>query len=120
MTRRSHPTGQVSNFYPYLGDRIYLDAGRYARQHAEQNRRAQIFVGSYCRPRRVDTGTELGRGLKVGHYALDEHGKLKHDFKDIIALLKDRDVPMYFGHASHAEIYAYAEECNRIGHTPAR
>lgn len=55
--------------------------------------------------------------LKVGHYALDEHGKLKANFKDIIALLKDRNVPLFFGHATHAEIYAFAEECQRIGHT---
>jgi hypothetical protein len=57
--------------------------------------------------------------LKVGHYALDEHGKLKQEIKDIIKLLVDRGKPLFFGHATHPEIYALAEECQRAGQTRA-
>lgn len=57
--------------------------------------------------------------LKVGHYALDDHGKLKPAIKDIVALLKEREVPLFFGHATHPEIYALAEECAKIGHKKA-
>src|SRR5581483_9682449 len=36
--------------------------------------------------------------LKVGHYLLDDHGKLKPAIKEIIDLLHDRDIPLFFGH----------------------
>ena len=39
--------------------------------------------------------------LKVGHYALDDKGKLKPVIKDIIGLLHERQVPLFFGHATH-------------------
>jgi hypothetical protein len=57
--------------------------------------------------------------LKVGHYLLDDHGKLKPAIKEIITLLHDRDVPLFFGHATHPEIYALAEECQKLGHKKA-
>ena len=57
--------------------------------------------------------------LKVGHYALDDKGRLKPEIKDIIGLLKEREVPLFFGHATHPEIFAFAEECQRIGHSRA-
>jgi len=50
---------------------------------------------------------------------LDEHGKLKQEIKEIIQVSRDRDVPLFFGHATHPEIYALAEECQKIGHKKA-
>src|SRR6185503_17845067 len=57
--------------------------------------------------------------LKVGHYLLDDHGKLKPEIKEIIRLLHDRGIPLFFGHATHSEIFALAEECQKIGHKQA-
>ena len=57
--------------------------------------------------------------LKVGHYLLDDQGSLKPEIKEIIQVLHDRDVPLFFGHATHPEIYALAEECQKIGHKKA-
>jgi len=57
--------------------------------------------------------------LKVGHYLLDDNGKLKPAIKEIVALLHDRDIPLFFGHATHPEIYALAEECQKLGHKKA-
>jgi hypothetical protein len=53
--------------------------------------------------------------LKVGQYGLDERGRLKPNFRDIIHLVADRGVALSFGHATHAEIFAYAEEAQKIG-----
>jgi len=57
--------------------------------------------------------------LKVGQYLLDEHGKLKTNIKEIIQVLHDRGVPLFFGHATHPEIFALAEECQKLGHKQA-
>ena len=57
--------------------------------------------------------------LKVGQYLLDEHGKLKTEIKEIIQVLHDRGIPLFFGHATHPEIFALAEECQKIGHKKA-
>ena len=34
-------------------------------------------------------------------------------------LLHERDVPLFFGHATHPEIFALAEECQKLGHKHA-
>jgi len=51
--------------------------------------------------------------LEQGHYLLDEHGNLKQVVKDVIHLLADRDVALYFGHATHPEMWALAEEVDK-------
>ncbi len=53
--------------------------------------------------------------LKVGHYLLDQQGRLKPEIKEIMQILLERGIPLFFGHATHPEIFALAEECQRIG-----
>lgn len=53
--------------------------------------------------------------LKIGHYLLDEHGRLKPVIRDIIHLVADRNVALSLGHATHDEIDAMAEEIVRLG-----
>ena len=57
--------------------------------------------------------------LKIGHYDLDENGKLKPEIRDIVRLCADRNVALFFGHATHAEIYKLAEEVHKVGLTRA-
>jgi hypothetical protein len=52
--------------------------------------------------------------LKKGHQVIDEHGQLKPVIRDIIHLLADRGAAMFFGHATHPEIWAMAEEVDKI------
>jgi hypothetical protein len=52
---------------------------------------------------------------KVGMYTLDESGKLKPEVREIFKLVADYDVGVSFAHASHNEIYAMAEEVDRLG-----
>ena len=53
--------------------------------------------------------------MKIGHYDLDENGKLKPEIRDIVHLCADRNVALFFGHATHAEIYKLAEEVDKVG-----
>jgi hypothetical protein len=53
--------------------------------------------------------------LKVGHYLLDEKGKLKQEIRDIIHLVAESNRSFFFGHATHPEIFAMAEEIEKIG-----
>jgi hypothetical protein len=52
--------------------------------------------------------------LKIGHYLLDEHGRLKPEIRDIIHLIADRGAALFFGHATHPEIFAMAEEVDKL------
>ena len=51
--------------------------------------------------------------MQVGHYDLDENGKLKPEVRDIVHLCADRNVALFFGHATHKEIYKLAEEVEK-------
>jgi hypothetical protein len=53
--------------------------------------------------------------LKIGHYDLDENGKLKPEVRDIVHICADRNVALFFGHATHKEIYKLAEEVAKAG-----
>lgn len=52
---------------------------------------------------------------KVGQYTLDEHGKLKEQVREIFRVVADTGIAVSFAHASHPEIYAMAEEVQRLG-----
>jgi len=53
--------------------------------------------------------------LEIGVYLLDDKGQLKPEVRDIIHLVADRGATLSFAHASHAELYAMAEEVGKIG-----
>ena len=57
--------------------------------------------------------------LKIGHYLLDEHGNLKPEIREIIHLVAGYGRALCFAHATHNEIFAMAEECNKVGLTRA-
>jgi hypothetical protein len=57
--------------------------------------------------------------LKLGHYLLDEHGRLKPEIREIIHLVADHGAALFFAHATHPEIFAMAEEVDRLGITRA-
>jgi len=73
----------------------------------------------------INTLTKVGVGSqgpmpeaearKIGYTVVDEHGGLLAEVRDIIHLLADRGVPMSFAHGSHAELWAMAEEVEKIG-----
>jgi hypothetical protein len=55
------------------------------------------------------------KALKVGHYNLDEKGELKAEVREIVRICADRNVALFFGHATHPEIYQLAEEVQKVG-----
>ncbi len=53
--------------------------------------------------------------LKYGHYLIDENGKLKPFYKEVVRRVADSDAALFFGHATHPEIYALADFLVGIG-----
>jgi hypothetical protein len=78
-------------------------------------------VGTYRRF--VDGGNATGwvgpvpweKALKLGHYSLDDNGELKAEVREIVRICADQGAALFFGHATHKEIYKLAEEVEKIG-----
>ncbi|GLZ27876.1 hypothetical protein Lesp02_00660 [Lentzea sp. NBRC 105346] len=59
------------------------------------------------------------KALKVGHYTLDERGRLKPEYREIFRMAADHDVMISFAHATHPEIWEMAELVRDLGITKA-
>jgi hypothetical protein len=59
------------------------------------------------------------KALEVGAYTLDGKGRLKPEYREVFRMVADRGAMVSFGHATHREIYAMAEEVRRLGITRA-
>ncbi|HEX7229880.1 MAG TPA: DUF6282 family protein [Candidatus Binatia bacterium] len=55
------------------------------------------------------------KAMELGHYNLDDAGELKTEVKEIVRICADQDAALFFGHATHKEIYKLAEEVNKVG-----
>src|SRR4029450_13487501 len=78
-------------------------------------------VGTYRRT--IEGGNATGwrgplpwdKAVELGHYNLSENGELKSEVKEIVHICADRNVALFFGHATHKEIYKLAEEVEKVG-----
>jgi len=55
------------------------------------------------------------KAIELGHYNLGDDGELKSEVKEIVRICADQDVALFFGHATHPEIYKLAEEVQKVG-----
>jgi hypothetical protein len=53
--------------------------------------------------------------VKYGYYMLDDTGKLKPIFEEVVRIAADRNVALFFGHATHDEVWALAELIDKLG-----
>jgi hypothetical protein len=53
--------------------------------------------------------------VERGYYMLDDLGNLKHEYAEYIRAIADAGVTLFTGHATHPEIWAITELCDRIG-----
>jgi hypothetical protein len=53
--------------------------------------------------------------LRVGYYVLDDHGRVKPDIAEMIHMVVDANVALFFGHCTHPEIFAVAELLQKLG-----
>ena len=65
-------------------------------------------------------GASLGpppwsQALELGAYLLDGDCRLRPELREIIAMVAGREAALFFGHATHAEMFALADEVNRLG-----
>lgn len=54
-----------------------------------------------------------------GLYLLDDRGQLLDEIKEVFKVVADQDVAVFFGHATHPEMDAMAEEVYKLGITKA-
>lgn len=53
--------------------------------------------------------------LRHGYFLLDEAGRLKPDVVELLEIVIDANVALFFGHCTHPEIFAVAEVLERRG-----
>jgi hypothetical protein len=53
--------------------------------------------------------------LKYGEYLLDERGRIKPLYEEMVRLVADRNVALFFGHTTHQETFALAELVDKLG-----
>lgn len=53
--------------------------------------------------------------LRHGQYMLDGHGRLKSLYEDMVRMVAERDVALFFGHTTHEETFALAELVDKLG-----
>jgi hypothetical protein len=78
-------------------------------------------VGTYRRT--IEGGNANGwhgplpwdKAVAMGHYDLNDAGELKLEVREIVHICADRNVALFFGHATHKEIYKLAEEVDKVG-----
>jgi hypothetical protein len=52
--------------------------------------------------------------LRHGHYLLDDRGRIKSFYDDAIRIVADHNIALFFGHATHREIFAVAELLDKL------
>jgi hypothetical protein len=55
------------------------------------------------------------KALTLGHYNLDDSAELKTEVREIVRICADKGAALFFGHATHKEIYKLAEEVEKVG-----
>jgi uncharacterized protein DUF6282 len=55
------------------------------------------------------------KALTLGHYSLDDNGELKTEVREIVRICADKGAALFFGHATHKEIYKLADEVVKVG-----
>lgn len=53
--------------------------------------------------------------MKHGEYLLDGQGRLKPLYDEMVRMVADRNVALFFGHTTHQETYALAELVDKLG-----
>jgi hypothetical protein len=53
--------------------------------------------------------------LKIGHYLLDDRGRLKEEVVEVFKVVAEYDVAVSFAHSTHAEINELAELVDKLG-----
>ncbi len=68
----------------------------------------------------ADPGDYIGpmaetEARRIGHWLADGAGGLKPEIREIVRLAADHDAALFFGHATHDEIFMLAEEVDKLG-----
>lgn len=100
--------------------RAQLDAGVRA-VWLPANSHANSYFKVGIRERQIDPSKHghtaplpWDEALKYGLYMLDERGKLKDYYAEIVRIVADYGVALFFGHATHREIEIVAELVERL------
>ena len=98
---------------------IWMPVFMHANTFAKVGVRRGFLDPSAERPQEKTPPLPWEEALKIGHYLLDGHGRLKPEIREIIHMVANRGVALFFGHATHPEIFAMAEEVDKLQHKQA-
>ncbi len=79
----------------------------------------KIWMDPKADPREHTEPLSWEEALRYGHYMLGENGKLKPLYDEIVRIVADQGAALFFGHATHPEIWALAELTNKLGYKRA-
>lgn len=75
-----------------------------------------IWWDKTANPRYNTDPMDWDYAISVGaHYLLDAQGALAADVQDVFRAIADNNVAVFFGHATHPEIFAMAEQVEKLG-----
>ncbi|RZS84246.1 DUF6282 family protein [Pigmentiphaga kullae] len=74
-----------------------------------------IWMDSSADPAAHTPPLPWDEAVKHGHYMIDAQGRLKPFYEDVVRMVADHDVALFFGHATHPEIEALADLIVRLG-----
>lgn len=75
----------------------------------------EIWMNKSADPNAHTPPLSWDEALKYGHYMIQADGKLKPFYEEVIRMVADHNVALFFGHATHAEIDAIADLLVRLG-----
>lgn len=93
---------------------VWLPVFNHAHTYSKVGGRA-IWMDPSADPKAHTGPLPWEEAVRYGYYMLDDNGRLKPLFEEIVRVVADRDVALFFGHATHLEIWALAELVSKLG-----
>jgi hypothetical protein len=73
-----------------------------------------IWIDKDAKPGDHTAPMPWDEAVRLGHYMLDEKGQLKPIYEEMVRIAADYDVALFYGHATHPEIYALTELVTKL------
>jgi hypothetical protein len=93
---------------------VWLPIHNHANAYSKVGAR-KIWIDKSADPKEHTPPMPWDEALRCGEYMLDDKGKLKPLYEDVIRIIVDHNVALFYGHATHPEIYEITNLVNRLG-----
>jgi hypothetical protein len=73
-----------------------------------------IWIDKSADPSDHTAPMEWEEARRLGHYMLDDNGRLKPIYEEIVRIVADHNLALFYGHATHNEIYELTALVNKL------